>query len=385
MKIVADQNIPYLDEALRGLGDFVALPGSALKAEVVREAELLFTRSTVKIGPALLEGSRVRFVATATIGVDHVDLPYLAERGISFASAPGSNSNSVAEWFINALYTQAARQGFDPTTKTIGVVGVGNVGSKVARNARGIGARVLLCDPPLARQTGDAAYRPLDELLSECDILTLHVPLEKGGSDPTVKMLGEREFARMKPGLLLINAARGPVIDEDALHQAREAGRFSGLLLDVFASEPSPDPRTILHANLASPHVAGHSLDGKAKGTQMVYQAACQFLGIAPTWEPSRSLPPTPVPEFDLREQGSQTDAALLLSAMRSLHHMEDDDAFMREIAALSTEERGKRFSAYRNHYRPRREATYTTVHLPAGRSALAQALSTIGFRVVMP
>lgn len=382
MKIVADANIPYLDEALRGVGEVTALPGSALTAEAVRDAELLFTRSTVKIGPALLEGSKVRFVATATIGVDHVDLPYLADRGITFASAPGSNSNSVAEWFINALYTLAAREQFDPSTKTIGVIGVGNVGSKVARNARGLGARVLLCDPPLARQTQDPRYRPLAELLDQCDILTLHVPLESGGADPTVGLIDAAALARMRPGAVLINAARGTVIDEDALAAAHQAKRLRGILLDVFAHEPTPRADTLSIADLASPHVAGHSLDGKANGTQMVYQAACRFLGITPQWEPVRSLPPTPVPVLDLRPLADQPDPALLLAAMRALHRVEEDDQFMREIAPLPAAEKGKRFSSYRNQYRPRREATYTTVQLPSGRTALREALTAIGFQI---
>src|SRR5262245_39041681 len=151
MKIVADINIPYLPEALQDVGEVLTLASREITPEVVKDANLLFTRSTIKVGAPLLEGSRVRFVATATIGVDHVDLDYLQKKGITFASAPGSNSNSVAEWFIASLLTLAERKGFSLYGKTVGVVGVGNVGSKVARNAAALGLRVLLCDPPLAR------------------------------------------------------------------------------------------------------------------------------------------------------------------------------------------------------------------------------------------
>lgn len=379
LKIVADVNIPYLPEAMKGIGEVTVLPSRSLTAEAVKDAELLFTRSTVKIGPQLLEGSKVRFVATATIGVDHVDFDYLQKKNIAFASAPGSNSNSVAEWFVNSLLTLAERKGFSIYGKTLGVVGVGNVGSKVARNAAALGLRVLFCDPPLARQSNEGKYLSLSTLLESCDILTFHVPLEKGGQDPTYHMIDEAMLARCKPGCIFINASRGPVVDGAALLRKMEQGRFTGVLLDVWEHEPIPEPALVHAVDLGSPHVAGHSLDGKANGTEMVYRAACAFLGVAPTWRSSMSLPPTPVPSLSL---SGAHDEALILQAMRSLHRVEDDDSFMRELATLPPEERGKRFSSYRNEYRPRREATYTKVSVPENNRWLREALRVIGFSV---
>jgi erythronate-4-phosphate dehydrogenase len=379
MKIVADANIPYLKEAMKDIGEVQAFPGKELTAGTVKDAELLFVRSTIKVNQALLENSRVRFIATATIGTDHIDFDFLQKNNIAFSAAPGSNSNSVAEWFVNSLLTLAERRNISLYGKVIGVVGVGNVGSKIVRNAAALGMKVLLCDPPLARKTNDAKYRPLDELLEACDILTFHVPLEKKGEDKTVHLLHADNLKKIKPNTILINASRGPVIDGKALLEAIERKHFLGVILDVWETEPSPEPALIHAVDLGSPHVAGHSLDGKALGTQMVYQAACRFLQIEPTWRASQSLPETSVSHLSL---SGASDEALILQAMRSLHRVEEDDTFMRKLAALSTDEMSKQFSSYRNQYRPRREATYTKVSVPEGNGWLKEALRVIGFQI---
>jgi erythronate-4-phosphate dehydrogenase len=379
MKIVADANIPYLKEAMRGIGEVHAYPAKELTPSLVKDAQMLFTRSTVKINQQLLEGSQVRFIATATIGTDHVDFDYLQQQNIAFSAAPGSNSNSVAEWFVNSLLTLAERRDLSLYGKTLGVVGVGNVGSKVARNAAALGMKVLLCDPPLARQTNDAKYRPLDELLEACDVLTFHVPLETSGEDKTVHLLHEGNLKKIRSGTILINASRGPVINGKALLEALHRRHFLGVILDVWETEPSPDSALIHAVDLGSPHVAGHSLDGKALGTEMVYHAACRFLRVEPTWRATQSLPETTTPQLSL---SGSPDEALILRAMQSLHRVEDDDTFMRKLATQAGEERSKQFSGYRNQYRPRREATYTKVSVPQGNAWLKESLRVIGFQV---
>ncbi|NQT84941.1 4-phosphoerythronate dehydrogenase, partial [bacterium] len=219
MKIVADENIPYVKEAFGSLGDVIPLPGRKIAPASVVDAEILLVRSITEVNASLLEGSRVRFVGTATIGTDHVDEEYLHSRGIAFASAPGSNANSVAEYVVAALLTTARRKNFPLKGKTIGVIGVGNCGSRVAKKAEALGMRVLLNDPPLWRQTGNKRFRPLEELFS-ADILTLHVPLTYEGIDATYHLVDEAFLSKLRPECILMNTSRGPVVDNLALATA---------------------------------------------------------------------------------------------------------------------------------------------------------------------
>lgn len=199
MQIIADQNIPFVKECFSGIGDVTLTSGRAVTPDLVKDADILLVRSITKVNADLLAGSSVKFVATATIGTEHVDQDYLAGRGIGFASAPGSNANSVAEYIVAALLTLGKKHKFQLEGKSIGVVGVGNVGSKVQKKCAALGMKVVLNDPPLARQTGDAKYRPLQELYG-CDFITMHTPLTKDGSDPTYHLANEQLFAAMKQG-----------------------------------------------------------------------------------------------------------------------------------------------------------------------------------------
>ncbi|MCK4325827.1 4-phosphoerythronate dehydrogenase, partial [bacterium] len=211
MKIVADKNIPFVEEAFGKLGEVATLPGRQINSSAVKEADVLLVRTVTRVDERLLKGSRVRFVATATIGLDHVDLDYLKKKGIGFASATGCNANSVAEYIVAALLIFAQRYEFSLSGKTIGVVGVGNVGSRVVEKAGILGMNVLQNDPPLARKTGESRFRPLEELLQKSDILTLHVPLSHEGEDATYHMANEALFEKMKKGGFFINTSRGAV------------------------------------------------------------------------------------------------------------------------------------------------------------------------------
>ena len=223
-------------------------------------------RSITPVNRALLEGSAVRFVATATIGFDHVDTEYLREAAVAFAAAPGSNANSVAEYITAALLVLARRQGKPLEGRTIGIVGAGNVGSRVAAKVRALGMRERLNDPPLQRATGDAKYRPLEELM-DCDFITLHVPLEKGGPDPTWHLAGADFLARMRPEAVLLNSSRGAVVDNGALlaGAAARAGPARRCWMSGKASRASGRP-LLAEAALATPHIAGYSFDGKVNG-----------------------------------------------------------------------------------------------------------------------
>jgi erythronate-4-phosphate dehydrogenase len=360
MRIVADRNIPGVAEAFARFGEVITLSSAALTREAVREADLLFVRSTVKVGPALLEGSRVRFVATATIGIDHLDVAWLEAQGIAWASAPGSNAPSVLQWFAAALARAARHLGRDVGALRVGVVGVGAVGGRVARLLRAVsretgGPAPLLCDPPRARAEGSGAEPEgliaLDALLAEADVVTLHVPLTRGGEHPTAALFDRARLRAMRPGAVLVNAARGEIVDGAALLEALDRGHLAGAFLDCLPGEPTPDPALVARALVATPHIAGHSLDGKYAGTRMVYEAACAFLGVAPEWTPP--LPPAPPITVDTT---GLSPAAAIVDAVRAGYALDDDDAALRRIVALPEGERAAAFRAYREAYPPRRE-----------------------------
>ncbi|MBM2845533.1 MAG: Erythronate-4-phosphate dehydrogenase, partial [Bacteroidetes bacterium] len=277
--IVVNRNTPAVVETFSRLGKVIALDTHEVTRESVRNADVLVVRSETRVDRGLLDGSRVRFVGTVTIGTDHVDLEYLAANGIGFASAPWSNANSVAE-YITALLVWSKRTGEALNGKTIGVVGVGNVGSRVVRVARALGMNVILNDPPLARKTGDPAFLPLDELMG-AGVLTLHVPLARSGSDATYHLFDETRLCRMKRGSVLINTSRGAVVETNALRAVLASKQLSTAILDVWEDEPGIDLTLLNNVMLGTAHIAGYSLDGKLNALRMVYGEVCRFLGVS--------------------------------------------------------------------------------------------------------
>ena len=290
-KIVVNKHTPSVVEAFSHLGEVVALETLAVTRETVRDADILVVRSETKVNERLLEGSSVRFVGTVTIGTDHVDERYLASKGITFVSAPGSNSNSVKEYIAAALCVWSRRNSTPLIGKTIGIVGVGNVGSKVAIAARALGLNVVLNDPPLGRITGDSNYRPLDELM-DGDFITIHVPLTKSGNDATFHLFDDARISKMKRGVVLINTSRGKVVETNALIDALSSHHLSASILDVWEGEPVLNTELLSRVLVGTPHIAGYSLDGKLNACRMVYEAVCRFLGVQPAWKIDASLPP---------------------------------------------------------------------------------------------
>ncbi len=361
MRIVADANIPYLADAFGALGEVVTMPSRELGREAVRDADLLLVRSTIRVNEALLAGSRVRFVATATIGIDHLDTAYLDGAGIRWASAPGSNADSVVQWLAAALARVP-----DVAERQLGIVGVGNVGSRVERLFRALDVKPpLLCDPPRARKEGAAGFVALDEILERCDLVTLHVPLTRSGEDATFHLLDAR---RLRQNAVLVNACRGEVLDS-----ASALAVDNLLLLDVFEGEPAPDPRLVARAAVATPHIAGHSLDGKANGTKMIYDAACAFLGVTPTWTPRQSLPTPPGRiVVDRRDDG----VAAALEAVAAGYDVAADDAAMRAFSD------GVAFRKYRENYPERRELDGRPVRFTRPLVDAIRMLNAYGARV---
>ncbi len=365
MRIIADENIPYVAEAFAAFGQVSTHPAAALKPELARQADLLLVRSVTRVDEGLLGDASVRFVGTATIGTDHVDEAFLARRNITFASAPGSNATSVSEWLTAALLAQAADDGLDLAGLTLGVIGVGNVGRRVAAKGRALGLRVLLNDPPRARAEGAAEFVELDRLLAESDLLTVHVPLIREGPDRTEGLADAGFFARLKPGARFFNSSRGRVVDEAALREARQSGRLAAYVLDVWRGEPEISAETLQLARLATPHIAGYSFDGKVAGTVMLRQAAARVCGLNPAWDVSPLLPAPETPRLAPASTGRRE--AILDAAVRQIYDLRADDRRLRAGLGLPRTELGALFTRLRKEYPRRREFAHTTVALPAG------------------
>lgn len=367
--IVCDANIPFAGDCFGHIGRVTSRPGRELTRADLLRADALVVRSVTKVNAALLEGTPVRFVGTATIGTDHLDIPWLEEQGIAWASAAGCNARSVVEYIMATILAWAERKGCAPADLVLGIIGHGNIGSRLAPVARSLGLRVLVCDPPRKREGLLPDALPMEEVLTNCDVATFHVPLTREGPDPTWHLAGRREFDLMKDGTLFINAARGPVVDNgEALEVARE-GRLT-LALDVFEGEPSPSRDLVRACWLATPHIAGYSLEGKVNGTNMMGEALARHLGVpAP---PAIELPPPANPVVDL--SGVDGLAALRRAASASYDPWEDH-ANLLAGTALPDPQWGAHFDSLRRQYRERREFANYTI-----RGSSDPALRLLGF-----
>lgn len=383
MFLVVDENIPFAREAFSHLGSVTVLPAQKMTPATLRNAQTLITRSNTTVNADLLTATDVRFVGTATTGVDHVDQRYLAERRIGFAAALGCNANSVAEYVLTALLTTAHRRGISLTGHTIGVIGAGRIGSLVADNVQALGMEPILNDPPLARETGSPHYRSITEAL-RADVVTLHVPLTVDGPDPTLHLIGEHELSRMSPSAVLINAARGEVVDTNALLRALTRRTLGGAVLDVWEGEPSIRWDLFRQALIGTPHVAGHSYDGKVNGTVMMYHACCRFWGIEPTWAPPTTLPSTanpapersPQPEFHATDKDLQT---LAYDVTTALYDLAGDHRRMKHVLTLPETTRPRAFERLRRDYPPRREFANTPIVIKDGRTHVLRQLNALG------
>jgi len=382
VKIVADENIPLLKDAFGPLGEVVALAADEITPQVLRDAQALLVRSVMRAGADLLDSTDVRFVGTATIGTDHIDRDYLSRRGIGFTSAQGSNARSVAEYVFAALSVLAERKGLALADMVLGVVGVGNIGSRVARIAEGIGMRVLRNDPPLARRTGDPKYVPIQTVCGEADVVTFHVPLTREGPDATYHMIDEGLLRQLKGRAVLINTSRGAVHETAALKAAVGARHLGAVILDVWENEPNVDPDLLAGVDLATPHVAGYSYDGKVNGTRMIMEAFCRHFGLQRRWDPLPLMPPPNRPCVRV-PAGVSVDEALRL-AITAAYGIQADDRRLREMLKVPESDRGAYFKSLRRNYPVRREFPWTTVELESDDACVRAALRTLGFPVTV-
>jgi len=381
MKSICAESVLFGREAMATLGDVEVWPDRAIGPETMRGADALVVRSKTRVDGRLVADSRVRFVGTATAGFDHIDDRALAERGISWMAAAGCNAVSVAEYVLAALLELARRHGFRLAGLRLGIVGVGQVGSRLARRAEALGMTVLLNDPPRALAEPDLPFLSLEAMLPQADIVSLHTPLTADGPFPTLGLADEDFFRRLKPGSIFINAARGEVMREEALLQAIERGHVRHTVLDVWDNEPYCNPALLERVDLATPHIAGYSFDGKLRGTEMVYAAACRHFSVAPAWDATPLLPASPLPSCRVTGRAGGPEA-VLRGIVPRVYDITADDRRLREGLRLDAEARGALFDRLRKEYPDRREWSGTTLSLDDVPAADAARYKTLGFRV---
>jgi erythronate-4-phosphate dehydrogenase len=376
MLIVADENIPLLDAFFAGFGEVRRYPGRAIDAACVKDADVLLVRSVTRVDRQLLQGSRVRFVGTCTIGTDHLDLDYFAQARIQWSSAPGCNARGVVDYVLGSLLTLAELEGADLGRKTYGVVGAGEVGGRLVRVLHGLGWKVLVCDPVRQAQEG-GDFVSLETILAQCDVISLHTPLQRGGEHPTWHLLDAPRLARLRPGAWLINASRGPVVDNLALRTLLLAREDVHAVLDVWEHEPQVDLQLADLCTLATPHIAGYSLDGKQRGTAQIYQALCRVLGRPEQVQLADLLPAPALAQIELHADADPAWA--LATVCRAVYDPRRDDAdFRRSLSENPTEQKAA-FDLLRKHYPVRREIEGLAVRLRGESAQLAQVLSALG------
>ena len=375
MKIIVDPILPFAKQAFEKLGQVECISGRSLTRDHLRDAEVLVIRSTACVGAALLDGTAVRFVANGSAGEDHLDCEYLQAHGIGVASASGSNANSVAEYVISALLALGPSfyQG-----RTLGVIGVGQVGSRVVSKARALGMEVLENDPPLQQATGWENFVDLPTLLAESDVVTCHVPITTTGPAPTHHLLNEENLTIIPSHGILMNTARGEVVDNTALLRALADKRLSGAVLDVFEGEPRVETELLHAVTLATPHVAGHSIDGKVAGTRMAYEAVREFIGDGPEWNPLDVGPLSG--DIDITISPDLEGHEAIAHAVHTVYDIRNDDCTFRTTWMFNDEERGAAFDRLRTEYPSHREFRAATVHLPSTHAQLIPLLKGLGF-----
>jgi erythronate-4-phosphate dehydrogenase len=373
VKILVDENMPYARELFSRTGTVVAVPGRPVPEAELDDADGLMVRSVTKVNAELLSGKPVKFVGTATAGTDHIDEAFLQEQGIAFSAAPGCNAIAVVEYVFSSLLLLAERDGFLLKDRTVGIVGVGNVGGRLQARLEALGIKTLLCDPPRADRGDDGEFLPLSTLVADADILTFHTPLYKQGEYKTLHLADEALLKALKPGTILINACRGPVVDNAALLKVLEQRDDLSVILDVWEPEPELSLPLLAKVDIATAHIAGYTLEGKARGTTQVFEAWTAFLG-----EPQQVALDTllPAPEFGQITLHGELDQPTLKRLVHLVYDVRRDDAPLRAVAAIPGE-----FDRLRKNYLERRE--WSSLQVRCDVEPVAALLKKLGFNAV--
>ena len=374
MKIIADDKVPYLKGVFEPFADIEYIPGGQISRDHLVNADALITRTRTKCNNELLEGTNVKFIATATIGYDHIDTGWCDKNGILWTNAPGCNSGSVYQYVASALVNLAIKHHFDLKNKSLGVIGIGNVGRKIVKLGEWLGMRVLLNDPPRAKKDGTCGYVSLEGILRECDIITCHVPLNMEGRDKTYHLIDEKFLDSVLPGTYLINSSRGEVVDNMALKKAlQHRKKLKGATLDVWENEPDIDLDLLNLLDFATPHIAGYSADGKANGTAMSVQSLSKFFKLPVSrWMPE-NIPETSSMNFTINCY-SKTDQEIFTEAILQTYNIEKDDKRLRDSVSTFEDQRGK--------YPIRREFDAYQITLLNSEKEIRKKLTGLGFKI---
>ena len=355
MKILIDENMPFAEEFFADMAKIERFPGRALSPQQLEDADVLLVRSITKVNaPLLANANKLKFVGTATIGEDHIDKAELARRNIAFSSAPGCNAVSVAEYVISALLVLAEKYHFFLADKTVAIVGVGNIGRALQARLEVLGCRLLLVDPIRREQEGpDSGFIELEQALAEADIVTLHTPLTREGAHPTYHFIDEKHLALLKDDVCLINACRGAVLDNQALlacirERARQGQSAIKLVMDVWEGEPEPLRDLLPYVDIATAHIAGYSLEGKTRGTEILYQQVCHLFGMEANKCLTKLLPEARFPKLTINPESE------FQSELKSLVHLVYD--VRRDDGLFRAHLDGKGFDWLRKNYPIRRE-----------------------------
>lgn len=366
MKIVADCKIPFLEGLLDPYAEVVYMPGKEIRKENLLDADAMIIRTRTFCTSELLDGTNIKFIGTATTGYDHIDTDFCKARNIRWVNAPGCNARAVAQYVSSAILCLSKKHGFHPSEKTIGIIGVGQVGQKVERCARLLGMKVLLYDPPRARDEGDKNFNSLEQIQAECDILTFHPILEKEGPDKTYHMADTHFLNKLKKSVFLINTARGSIIDTEALKQAIKDGKVIDCVLDCWENEPNIDEDLLKSAFIATPHIAGYSSDSKAHATRTIVEQLNTFFDL----RMPRITLELPVPEepiLKIHKNSPHKIASALLYAYDPLK----DTEYLKKNR--------DKFDEYREQYQLRRE--YKAFRILNSKEEDAEILRAFGFQ----
>jgi erythronate-4-phosphate dehydrogenase len=373
IKIIADDKIPFLKGALEPYAEIIYVPGKHIVRDMLRDADAMLIRTRTKCTESLLKRTGIKFIGTATIGFDHIDTQYCEKHNIVWTNAPGCNSSSVQQYITAALLKLEHDCNFRLKGRNIGIVGVGNVGSKVESIAKTLDMNVLLNDPPRARKEGNENFVSFNDILNKSDIITLHVPLNCSGEDSTYHLMNEMAFRKIQRGAWIINSSRGEVTDTNALREVLISGKMGGAILDVWENEPDIDTVLMAKAFLATPHIAGYSADGKANGTAMVVNSLCSFFGIPlKNWYPE-NIPRPPVSLIKINGAG-KSDEEIIREAVFHTYNIEEDDMKLRHSP--------QDFEKQRGEYPLRREFSFYSLQLKNSSLSAVKSLHEMGFRV---
>lgn len=373
MKVIADNKIPFLKGVLEPFAEVEYHQGNLIDSKIIKDADALIVRTRTQCNEKLLKNSNVKFIATATIGYDHIDTDYCNKNNIFWTNAAGCNSSSVQQYLASVLISLSVKKGFSLRNKVLGVVGVGNVGSKIVKLGEILGLKVYLNDPPRMRKEGPCQFISLDGILRECDIITFHVPLIMKGIDATFHLAGNEFFKKINKGSIIINSSRGEVVDSLALKEAFKSGKVSGAVIDVWENEPCIDNELLSMVDFATPHIAGYSADGKANGTALSVQALSRYFNLGiDDWESSDIPEPSNnLININCKNKG---DDEIVNEAVLFTYHVKNDDEKLRNSVETFEKQRGD--------YPVRREFHAYAVKLSENRPEAEKRLKRLGFNI---